>query len=238
MHWLEKSIYMEKIEQIYDRNPRVFNRMVIKKCGILIGYLYRTTNEYVFPGDSYEYHQFSKQVRLFDASSSYTPYISYVLFILFTYLILKTVTVHLIQDIIHFISPSLPNVQSSLQKQMRESNIHSIIDLDNILLNTTNENNYYDCLFIVQNKYLIMLMIELQENNERILRRFFEDTPMVIIPIDIITDIQRDYIVPENNKYRQRIYFPTHSHSNSFNPSNWLHERLMVLNDQYRYMYA
>jgi len=41
MHWLEKSIYTKKIEYIYDRNPKVFNQIVIKKCDILIGHFYR-----------------------------------------------------------------------------------------------------------------------------------------------------------------------------------------------------
>ncbi|CAF3796000.1 unnamed protein product [Rotaria sordida] len=80
IHWSEKSICSEKIEQIYKQNPSVFNIKAISKCGIVIGYLYRPTNEFIYPGYSYEQVKFSDHVRVFDASCSYTPYISYVMF--------------------------------------------------------------------------------------------------------------------------------------------------------------
>jgi hypothetical protein len=236
MRWPEKSIYIEKIEQMYNQNPIVFNKKVITKCGILIGYLYQPTNEYVFPGYSYEYHKFSENVRAFDTSCSYTPYVSYVLVGLFIYLSLQTV-VHLIRTIIQLISLPVPILHLSVQKQMRESNITSVEDLDDLLLNTDYKNNHYDRLFIVRNKYLVMFMIDLQENNEEILRRYYEDVPFVIIPIETIRCMRSDCIVIENNN-SQCVYFPVRPYTNRFNPENWLHGRLIVLNHRYRCAYV
>jgi hypothetical protein len=237
MRWPEKSIYIEKIEQIYNKNPGVFNRRVIRKCGILIGYLYQPRNEYVYPADSYEYHQFNKHVRVFDASSSYIPYMSYVLVGLFIYFLLKSV-VHLVRDMIYLIYSSFSIVHPSIQKQMTELNINSLENLDNLLLNTTYENNHYDRLFIVRKEYLIMLMIDLHENNEEILRRFWEKSPLTIIPIDRISSVRQNCIMLDNNNYSRWIDFPIRSYSSRFNPSDWLHQRLMILSDDYRYTYV
>jgi len=237
MRWPEKSIYIERIEQIYNKNPEVFNRKVIRKCGILIGYLYRPRNEYVYPADSYEYHQFSKHVRVFDASSSYIPYMSYVLVGLFIYFLLVFV-VHLIRDNIYLIYQSRSTIHPSIQKQMTESNINSLENLDNLLLNTTYENNHYDRLFIVRGKYLIMFMIDLHENNEEILRRFYENPPLTIIPIDMITSVRKNCIMLDDDNYSRWIDFPIRSYSSRFDPSDWLHRRLMILSDEYRYTYV
>jgi hypothetical protein len=237
LHWPEKSMYIKKIEEIYDKNPILFNKKVIKTCGILIGYLYRPRNEYVFPGDSYEYYYFTKNVRVFDASSSYTPYISYILVGLFIYFIFKCV-VDLVQDISSWINSASSIVHSSIEKQIRTSNLNSLENLDNILLNTTDENNHHDRLFIVHEKYVVMLMIDLREENKEILRRFYENAPLIIIPIDMIKTVRESCIILKNNNSNPWIEFPMRSFKNNFNPEHWLHQRLMIINDEYRLKYV
>lgn len=232
--WLGKSYYIEKIEKFYDRNTRVFNNRVIKKCGILIGYLYQPSKELVYTSDLYGHYEFSKKVRIFDVSSSYTPYISYVLMGLFICVLFKNI-VYPTVEIIYLRFLPLLRIYNFLKQQMKELNINSLKDFEKLLLTTHYQNNHYDRLFIVDDKYLIMLMVDLDENNERILRQYYTDTPLVIVLIDNINKIQQDCVVLKINGYIQRIYFPEYLYSTSFNPSDWLHERLMVISDRYRY---
>ncbi|CAF3845012.1 unnamed protein product [Adineta steineri] len=64
INWFEKSLYVEKIKEMYNENPTFFNKVVISKCGILIGYLYQPTNEYVFSSYSSKYHIFSDKSHI------------------------------------------------------------------------------------------------------------------------------------------------------------------------------
>jgi hypothetical protein len=233
IRWYEKSIYIEKIEQMYDQNPIVFNMKVITKCGIIIGYLYQPTNEYVFPGYSYTYHTFNKNARAFDASSSYTPYMSYVLVALFIYFLFQTV-VRLVRVVPQLVCSSFPILHSSIQEQMKESNITSLENLNDLLLDTSYNNNYHDHFFIIYGKYLVILKIDLHENNEEILRKFYQNAPFIIIRLHAIKNVRSDCIVLKNCRY---VDFPVQRYNNSYNPANWLHERLMILNNQYRYEY-
>ncbi|CAF3445798.1 unnamed protein product [Rotaria socialis] len=45
LNWPEKQLYTKSIEEIYQRNPSLINKTVIKRCGILLGYLYGPSTE-------------------------------------------------------------------------------------------------------------------------------------------------------------------------------------------------
>jgi hypothetical protein len=135
------------------------------------------------------------------------------------------------------VKSSLTIVHFSIEEQIRKFNLKSLENLDNILFDTTYENNHHDRLFIVNQEYLVMLMIDLKENKKKILRRFCDNAPLIIIPIDTIKTVRENHIILKNNTGNSWIEFPMHSSSNSFNPANWLHQRLMIINDQYRYKY-
>ncbi|CAF3731146.1 unnamed protein product [Rotaria socialis] len=237
--WLEKSIYIETIEQIYNRNSTEFNRKVIIKCGILIGYLYRPTDKDVFQTYSNQLYQFNEHVRILDASSSYTPYISCVIFVicgLFVCLLLTGVG-GLVECIISVIIPSPLILHPRIQEQMENSNIDSLDHLDRLLLNTTQDNNYKNYLFIVHDKYLAMFMMDLNEHHDAVFRNFNENIPFHIIPIEKISEVESDCIILNNDNYGRSLDFPTHKYDTDFKPAYWLHERFMVLNGEYRYHY-
>ncbi|CAF1233639.1 unnamed protein product [Rotaria magnacalcarata] len=231
--WLEKSMQIKNIEQIYDQNITVFNERVIKRCGILIGYFYRPENAYSNLKTVDEYYKSSSDMRIFDASSSYTTYTSHVLVGLFICVVLDRL-VRVLLAAISFIYPSLSILHSSMQEQLRTIDIFSVEDLDRLLLNTTYENNYQDCLFIVHDKYIVMSMIDFNETSEKILRQFYNCTPLAIISIDTVSNVKSDCIVCQNNNCSQCIYFSTYMHNINFNPSQWLHKRLIAISDQYR----
>ncbi|CAF1147269.1 unnamed protein product [Adineta steineri] len=48
--WTEKSEYIQYINEQYAKNSTEFNKAVLTKCGVLIGYLYRPLHEKAFTG--------------------------------------------------------------------------------------------------------------------------------------------------------------------------------------------
>ncbi|CAF1425063.1 unnamed protein product, partial [Adineta steineri] len=235
MKWFEKSLYVEKIKEMYNEKAIFFNKNVISKCGILIGYLYQPRNEYVCLSNSFNYRQFNDNVRVFDTSSSYIPCISYIFVSLFIYFLYKTIQ-HISCNINQLIHTSFPIVHDHIQEQLIQSNINSLEGLDRLLSNTPNINNYHNRLFILQNNYVVIFEVDLQETSQVILQQFYENPPLIIISIDNIRYIESDCIILIN--YRQPyIDFTKQRFHNHFNPTQWLHERLMILSNQYQQNY-
>ncbi|CAF1523742.1 unnamed protein product [Adineta steineri] len=233
MKWFEKSLYVEKIKEMYNEKAIFFNKNVISKCGILIGYLYQPRNEYVCLSNSFNYRQFNDNVRIFDTSSSYIPYISYIFVSLFIYFLYKTIQ-HISCNVNQLIHTSFPLVDDLIRKQLIQSNINSLEGLDELLSNTPNINNYHNRLFILQNNYLVILEADLQETNQVILQQFYENPPLIIISIDNIRYIKSDCVILIDC-HQSYIDFTKQQFKNHFNLTNWLHERLMDLSDRYRY---
>ena len=48
IEWIEKAEYVQFINEEYARNATRFNSLVLSKCGILVGYLYRPVHELAF----------------------------------------------------------------------------------------------------------------------------------------------------------------------------------------------
>ncbi|CAF1613166.1 unnamed protein product [Rotaria magnacalcarata] len=231
----EKSMYIKNIEQIYNQNATSFNKKVIKTCGILIGYVFRPRNEYPYLRNEDEYSKSGNHFRIFDVSSSYITYVSHVAVVLFICYLFKFIAdVFFIVNSFVCLFRSILN--SSIQQQMRKIDVFSLEQLDQLLLNTTYENNYQDCLFIVHDKYLLISRIDFDETSENVLQQFVDNTPFIIIPMDnIITVRSTDIVCHYKNNCRQYISFPTYIYNINFNPAPWLHKRLMSLNGQYRH---
>ncbi|CAF4047812.1 unnamed protein product, partial [Adineta steineri] len=211
IHKSDKPIYSNQIEQIYNENPEVFNKKVIKKCGIMIGYRYR-------PAYSHKYQQFSSSVRAFDASYHYTCYVDYIVIGAFICFLFKSM-IEFIPLISQLIYPPSPTMDFYIQQQMKQSNIASLENLDALLFETSYRNKYYDRLFIVNDKYLIMLMVDLEEKNEKILRQFYEHPPLIIHPIDSIRNVSSNCIML-NTYDGPCINFPVCPNRSRFQPAN------------------
>ncbi|CAF3112485.1 unnamed protein product [Rotaria sp. Silwood2] len=231
----EKSMYIQAIEQIYDRNVTLFNIKVIIKCGILLGYLYEPNDKTVYLWDSNETYKLGNHIIVFDALSPYCPYMAYILVCLLFVRPLIKILFSLGIYQFHKILPPSFMIHRSVQDELAKSNINSIIILNNLLLNTVAESKHYDRLFIIQNKYLVMLMIDFNENNPEILRQFDKRSPFKIISIDTIKSVRHYHIVVANHSRSKYIYFPTDSYLRDSNTSEWLHQRLIHISDQYRH---
>jgi hypothetical protein len=126
----------------------------------------------------------------------------------------------------------------SIMEQLKKSGINSLENLDNLLLNMTDKNNHCDSLFIVRDKSLVIFMIKLVKNSAEVLQQFYKNAPFMIIPIDTITNVKKDCIIIHNEYNREYIYFSSCIKGYYAGERNWLHERLMSLNEEYRYKYV
>lgn len=233
----DKSIYIKKIEEIYNSKSHVSNMMLMVKCNFIIGYLDKPRGISYFNGYINKYHEFNDDIRIFDSTCPYTPYISNILIYLFIYFLLKNL-IRTFQILKNFVNIT-PHIHfPSIMDQLRKSNIISLENLNELLLNTSYIDNYYDHFFIINNRYLVMFMINLNEKSPKILREFYENAPFRIIPIDTIITVKMNHIVLYNQRNYEYIYFPSFINSYHFAPANWLHERLMLLSNNYRHQYV
>lgn len=72
--WLDKSDYVSFIDGEYARNSTRFNSLVLSKCGVLVGYLYRSVYEIAFNGS--RKHDFYPTTVAFDVSSAHASTLS------------------------------------------------------------------------------------------------------------------------------------------------------------------
>ncbi|CAF1232531.1 unnamed protein product [Rotaria magnacalcarata] len=112
----------------------------------------------------------------------------------------------------------------------------SLEELGNVLSETPSENNYHNNLFIINEKHLIMLKLDLNESSARILRRFDSETLFIVIGIDTITEVLPRGIVISDNDRTENIDFSLNTIRYHHDRAEWLHARLMILCSQYRYL--
>ncbi|UJR06770.1 hypothetical protein I4U23_011057 [Adineta vaga] len=229
--WYEKSMYMTKIENLYRQNSQIFTTTFMSKCGVIVGTFYKPKNVNEFPGIVYgTRHALDDDVRLFDSSYYYTPYFSYLFVALFIYFVLKNL-LHIKQFFTTILTPLSSSNQNLLaMQQLNKTDIISLEDLDNLLMETTYQNNYHDCLFILREKYLLMFLVNFDENSPNILEKFYENVPFLLIPLHTIKDVQNYWIIVDH-EYISFPFFMNNCYSSS---AKWLHGRLMFLNEEYR----
>ncbi|CAF3942788.1 unnamed protein product [Rotaria sp. Silwood1] len=234
----DKSTFIRKIEHTFQLSYKIstipFERNVIIQCGTLIGYLTRPSNDSDIVKHSIEYNLTKNFIYVFDISNPYSVNSICGLGALY----MAILVFGIISCILLLLCPntqSLIPIHPILKKQMQEAHIDSMKIFDELLLHTTLNNKYHNRLFLIRNDYLVMFMIDPNEDNLEILRQFHDNVPIIIISIYNIIRIRRDYIVTLNENYTQFFYFPHVSSLIEFNPSNWLHQHLMKMNSQYQH---
>jgi hypothetical protein len=237
LSWPEKSVYVKKIEEIYNRDPDLFNEKVIKKCGILLGYLFYPWKEDIYKVDEYIGYQLEENVRVFDASWSYTTHLSHIFTVLLISLFVFNISFlsHTFLPLLRLLSKSL---HARIEEELMKMDGISFKDLDILLLETSSENNYHDSMYIVNDKYLIMLIIDSDEKSPEILQQSYSNAPFIIIDIDTIIEVLRGYIVISNNGFTYDISFPLNTRYYNRDRVDWLHTRLMILSSRYQYLYV
>jgi len=238
MHWIEKSMYVKTIEQIYAQNATVFNMKVIVRCGIILGYLYRPEGELAYTINSKYTFKFKKLDVALDASSPYYPYKTFLFGgLLFSWLFIKAFFYLLVYLFYAIYSPPL-RIHPAVEKYLNILQIESLQKLDDLLLHTADENNYHDRLFLVRDRYLLILNIDWNEYNTSILHQFYVQEPFTIVPLRDIIRIARTEITVNYGGQHTWYSLPTIHSISDKHGAGWLHEILMYINATYRHLYV
>ena len=234
IHWIEKSMYIKTIEEIYAQNSTAFNMKVIPTCGILLGYLYRPKGERAYSFNSSSIVQFHKLDIAFDASSLYYPYKTFLVgSLLFSWLFLKAIF-YLLLYLFHAVYQPTLIVHPNIKKHLNTLQMDSLEELDDLLLKTTEQNNYYNRLFLVRNRYLLILNIDWNEDDPSTLRHFYIYEPVTMIYLSNIISIEF-YQIGTRYIYDD-IWFslPRIPSQTDIYGSKWLHQKLMTISAKYR----
>jgi hypothetical protein len=242
--WVEKSEYVKYINEEYAKNSTLFNILVLTKCGILIGYLYRPMYEKAFipTGE----HQFTKYDIAFDATRQYCSYYLLVICSLFfVWLFLKGLYYLLIylSNIIRFkflykygllpISLDLlPDILEELWLLDIDDTPHKqLLQLDELIQRS--QHKFNNQLFITETNieqfYIVLLKTKLYEY-----LHFENDlsSPFIICPVNGIRKIvqYRGICYGEDSSWIEWPSMFTDEH----NYSEWIHEKLMEISKHYK----
>jgi hypothetical protein len=231
-------MYIKTIEQIYAQNATAFNMKVIARCGIVLGYLYRPEGELAYTINSKSAVKFRKLDVALDASSPYYPYKTFLFGgLLFSWLFIKAFF-YLLVYLFHAIYWPTLRIHPAVEKHLNTLQIESLKKLDDLLLHTTDKNNYHDRLFLVLNRYLLIINIDWNEYNTSILHKFYFQEPFSIVPLRDIICIERNEIMVNYGSHRTWYSLPAIRSISDKHGAVWLHEILMYHSATYRYSYV
>jgi hypothetical protein len=125
-------------------------------------------------------------------------------------------------------------VHPAVKDQMKEFKIISIKMLNDLVENTSEENIYENRLFLSRNEYLIMFHIDLNEHNPYILRQFYIEPSLTIIPFLTINGITHNGITIPYCLHFKLILFPRIVSNKKDQVFKWVHERLILISADYR----
>ncbi|CAF2710007.1 unnamed protein product [Rotaria sp. Silwood2] len=244
--WVEKSEYVNYINEQYTANSTRFNMAVLTRCGILIGYLYQPVHEKAFLPTrehtfySYDiafnaicqYYSFYKLFicgliliwLLLESLYNFTIYVSNILRFKFFYKFgLLSFPLALWSDIVEELW--LLNLDNSPHEQL--------LQLDEFIRQS--KHIYNNQLFIIENYSEHLFVIILRKNLNENLNAQDELSPFIICPVtDIrkITEYEGICYGPDSSW----ISWPTMP-PNEQNCSDWLHEELIQISNDYKKQY-
>lgn len=239
--FVEKSEYIKFINSEYAKNSSQFNKLILTKCGILIGYLYRPQFDKAFIPT--REHNFYVNDIAFDATKQYCSYIPLIIsMLIFSWLLCKSLfylSIYLFNQIrkkLHFkiglfsFPLNLPkNVVDELWLLNFEGQPHEQLrQLDEYLQQTSYQTEQN--LFIIENDYQQLCVVLLRDKSGG----NYHQLPFLICPVTDIKSIHYAGIV--YGKDSSTIPWPFTINEND-DHSDWLHAQLMDLSQHYRNMF-
>ncbi|CAF1108642.1 unnamed protein product [Adineta ricciae] len=244
--WIEKSEYVKYINEQYSKNSVQFNTLVISKCGIVIGYLYRPLYEKAFYPT--REHSFSSKDIAFDMTHQYFSFYSLVivtfiflcLFLIpLSYLILyvNNITCRTLlrrYGLFSFPLALSQDVVDELWLLNIDKPVHEqLLQLDEMIQGT--KHKFQNQLFIIENQlgelFVVLLRVHLRKTV------FLEDkaSPFIICPVTNINKIVEETGICYgiDLSWIPWTSIMTYEH----NYSNWLHLTLMEISDYYKKQY-
>ena len=245
--WIEKSEYVNYINEQYEKNSTQFNMAVLTKCGVLIGFLYRPVGERAFlPTHQHEFHASDIVLDVTKQYCSiYLLVIGELIFIWLSckslfYLILhvrNTIRLKLSTKFGLFLYPldlSTDVLEELFLLGMDVPPYQQLLSLDEFI--RANRSHCNNQLYIIENCYEQLFVVLLRRNMNEELNAEEQLSPFIICPVtDIrkITAIRGICYGNELSWIPWPIMLP-----NEQNYSDWLHEELMQISQVYRERYA
>ena len=241
--WIEKSEYLKYINEQYAANSTRFNVLVLSKCGILVGYLYRPVYDLAFLPT--REHTFYSYDIAFDATRQYCSYyplivctliflwlfgkaLFYLLLFLFSYL-----RKQLCQRISFLSFPlylSDEVIEELWYLNIDKTPAEQLLQLDRWIRQS--EHQFDQQIFLVKNNFEQIFVILFQSKLNELSDDQFDSSPFVICPA---TDIKKivQYGGICYGKDSSWIPWPS-TINNTENYVEWLHLQLIEISEDYK----
>ncbi|CAF1182412.1 unnamed protein product [Rotaria sordida] len=244
--WVKKTEYVNYINEQYKGNITYFNTVVVRECGILIGYLYKPVDEKGFLGTrEYEFYSYDIAFNRTHHYYSFDKLFIYGLIfigLLLIYLFNFTIYVLNIIDFKLFNKFGLLLFSLDLDSDVLEElwllNIDNLpheqlLQLDEFIRQS--KHIYNNQLFIIKNYSQHLFVIILRKNLNENLNIHDQLSPFIICPV---TDIRKitEYGGICYGQDLSWISWPTML-PNEQNSSDWLHEELIQISQHYKEQY-
>lgn len=243
--WSEKSDYIRYINKEYANNATKFNKAVLEKCGVFIGYLYRLKDEKAFVKAA-EYKFADDDLALNMTHQYFSPYLYFIISLVFIWLFVKSLfylmrslIIRLRCDYLHALGilswpleilPSVANELLLLNNNV--SLFEQLIKFDEYLQKS--EHKLGDRIAIIENNqhHLFVILFKIKLNDK--INIDDESAPFIICPVTNIQKITfHEGICYSTGTELSWIPWPIYG-DDEHNYSSWLHDELMEVSPFYR----
>ncbi|CAF1228873.1 unnamed protein product [Rotaria sordida] len=244
--WVEKIDYVKYIKKQYDKNSTQFNRAILTKCGILIGYLYRPRNEKAFiQGKQHQFYSFDIALNI---TQPYYPFYKFLICgLIALWLLLKTLFYIILYlrniircKILH--KYGLTKISLKLSKNVQEelwllnldgSSHEQLLKFDEFVRQC--EHRFNNQLLIIENDQNHLFVVLFQVDLQKCSTIHYESSPFIICPESDIRIIRHDEGILYG-KDLSKIPWPI-TMTGEQNFAEWLHQELMEISSGYRQRY-
>ena len=238
----DRTDYVRFIEEEYASNATRFNTLVLSKCGILVGHLYRPEHELVFlPSRE---HYFNSRDMALDITSAYASIFSLFVQSSLAMALLLSSIYHLVVYLsvllhVRYLHPrgifSFPlEFSADLVEELFLLNSDEPVEIQLFHLDgylQRSEHRFQEQIFVIENdsqhSFVLLLRAPLNELGH------IDDPPFLICPVTDIRRILHDQGICFGSD-SSWIPWPTAIANSPQNCSEWLHEALMQTSDHYR----
>lgn len=238
---IDKAEYVQFIDDEYTRNVTRFNSMVLSKCGVLIGYLYRPVHERAFLL-AHE-HTFTRDDIALDVTQTYASSLFLLIQVFLGLVLFSSGIYHLFVYLSVFIRVrhlhprgilSFPlEFTSDLVEELFLLNSDDPVEEQLLQLDShiqRSEHRFLNQMFVIGNDLQQSFVVFFPENLDALRS---DETPLVICPVTDIRSIVHDRGICYGRE-ASWIPWPMTFADSAQNYSEWLHGALLEASDHYR----
>ena len=232
--WVEKSFYVQIIEKHYEENATLFNTVVAPACGMLLGCVYRKNDELAYLPYSESAYVFRHGDIYFAALLPYDIHaVLAFVGIMFGWLLLKS-RICLRIYLAHWFRPCQSVLSPDVRAQLNELSIDSLQALDTLLSALSEQRHFHHRLFVIQERYLMVLQVDWNEPNPQTLATFYTRSPFTVYAVALITKVLHNGFWIRKGEKETWIPFPTAMRATDDKEADWLHGQMVSISEEYR----